>query len=145
MLFLAAVESCRLRIEHCISHLLVGLLVWLEELYSLIWVYLHRLVKLLVLMDPLMMPPVSQRCPSLHIESMLPTFSHHFPLWSCSKEVEALISSTLYNVVEYLMFVDGGCLSSLLLVDSIPSTSDHLFWNRSLESFDFLETYSHQW
>ena len=29
MLSLAAVESCRLRIEHCISHMLVGLIVWI--------------------------------------------------------------------------------------------------------------------
>ena len=54
-------------------------------------------------------------------------------------------SSTLYSVVEYLVLVDGGCLNALLLADSIPSTSDHLFWNRVLESFECLETYSHQW
>ena len=62
------------------------------------------------------------------------------PCTSCS-----LISSTLYSVAEYLMSIDGGYLNSLLLIDSIPSTSDNLFWNRSLESFEFLETYSHRW
>ena len=52
--------------------------------------------------------------------------------------------STLYSVAEYLMLVDGGCLNALLPVDSIPSTSDHLFCDRSLESFEFLKAYSHQ-
>ena len=42
-------------------------------------VFLHQLVMLPVPMDPLLMPPVSQRFPSFHIESMSPTFSHHFP------------------------------------------------------------------
>ena len=46
------------------------------------------------------------------------------------------IPSTLYNVAElHLMLVDGGCLNSLLPADFIPSTLDHLFWDRSLESF----------
>ena len=57
---------------------------------------------------------------------------------SCS-----LSSSTLYSVVEYLVLVDGGFLNALLLADSIPSTSDYLLWNRSLESFDYLDTYSY--
>ena len=112
-------------------------------------------------MEPLLMPPVSQRCPSLYIESMLPSFSHHTSLCSCSKEVETWVGhssviltlhvghsrysywfmhlwsspSTLYNFVEYLMFDDGGCLNSLLPVDFIPSTLDHLFWDWNLESF----------
>ena len=64
MLSLAAVESCRLRTEHCISHPLVGLIVWIQELYSFLWVYLHRLVKLPVPMEPLSMPLMLQRCPS---------------------------------------------------------------------------------
>ena len=54
-----------------------------------------------------------------------------------------LSPSTLYSVTEYLMFVDGGFLNALLLADSIPSNLDHLFWDRSLESFECLETYSH--
>ena len=45
-----------------------------------------------------------------------------------------LISSKLSSVAEYLVLVDGGFLNALIPVDSIPSTSDHLFWNRSLES-----------
>ena len=43
------------------------------------------------------------------------------------------------------LFLDRGYLNALLLVDSIPSTSNHLLWNRIVESFEFLETYSHQW
>ena len=31
------------------------------------------------LMEPLLITPVSQRCPSFHIDSMLPTFSRHSP------------------------------------------------------------------
>jgi hypothetical protein len=30
---------------------------------------------------------------------------------------------------------DGGCLNALLPADFIPSTSDHLFWDWSLESY----------
>ena len=59
MLSLAAIESCRLRTEHCISHPLVGLIVWLYVLYSFLWVYLHRLVKIPVPTEPLSMPPMS--------------------------------------------------------------------------------------
>ena len=43
--------------------------------------------------------------------------------------------STLYNFAKYLMLDDGGCLNSILLVDFIPLNSDHLFWDRNLESF----------
>ena len=56
-----------------------------------------------------------------------------------------LISSTLYSIIEYLVLVDGGFLNSLPPADSIPSTLDHLFWNRSLEPFECLQTYIHQW
>ena len=55
------------------------------------------------------------------------------------------ISSQLSSVVVYLVLVDGGCLNSLLLVDSIPSTLDRLFQNRDLDSIEFLDTFSHQW
>ena len=116
------------------------------------------------------MPLVSHRCPILHIKSMLPTFSHHFlhalvrrksilsrpflnyldfACWSFSVQLLVhahlvrLSSSTLSSVVEYLVLVDGGFLNALLPVDSSPSTSDHLSWNRDLESIDFLETSSH--
>ena len=34
-------------------------------------IFLNRLVMLPVPMEPLWMPPASQRCPSLHIKSML--------------------------------------------------------------------------
>ena len=51
--------------------------------------FLHQVVMLPVPMEPLLMPHVSERCPSLHIESMLPTSSHHFPLCSYSKEAES--------------------------------------------------------
>ena len=43
--------------------------------------------------------------------------------------------STLYSFVEYPVLDDGGCLNALLLVDFIPSTLDHLFWDWNLESF----------
>ena len=45
------------------------------------------------------------------------------------------ILSTSYSFPQYLMLDDGGCINSLLPVDFIPSTSDHLFWDWSLESF----------
>ena len=119
-------------------------------------------------MEPLSMPPVSQRCPCLYTESMLPTFSHHSPLCSCLKEVETWVGhssviltlhvghsrtgtglstlwsspSTLYSFVEYLMLDDGGCLNALLPSDFIPSTPDHL---ESRVIFECLETCSHQW
>ena len=44
------------------------------------------------------------------------------------------ISSTLYTIAEYIVLVDGECLNALLPMDSILSTSNHLFWNRILES-----------
>ena len=112
-------------------------------------------------MDPLSMPPVSQRCPSLYIESMLPSFSHHTPLFSCLKEVEAWVSHSsiiltfhvghswywywfvhfiiesfhIISLAKYLVLDNDGCINALLPADFIPSTSDHLFWDRNLESF----------
>ena len=114
--------------------------------------FIHWLVMHLVPMEPLLMPPVSQRCPSLYIESMLPSFSHHMSLCSCSKEVETCVGhssviltlhvghsrysywlvhlwlspSTLYSFAEYLVLDDGGFLNTLLPTDFIPSSSDHL-------------------
>ena len=112
-----------------------------------------------VAMEPLLIPPMSRRCVSFHIESMLPTFSHHFPYSLVQRKLKPesaipgtvtssctcslLSSSTLYNVVEYLMLVDEGFLNAFLPVDCIPSTSDHLFWDRILESFECLKAYSH--
>ena len=42
----------------------------------LIMSFIDRLVTLPVPMEPLSMPPISQSCPSLHVNSMLPV-SHH--------------------------------------------------------------------
>ena len=42
--------------------------------------------------------------------------------------------STWYSFAEYLVLDDGRCLNSLLPADFIPSTSDHLLWDRNLES-----------
>ena len=112
-------------------------------------------------MEPLSMPPMSQRCPSLHIKSMLPTLSHHSPYalfwrklklelaipqlsWLCMSSIPGTVTgsctlwlspSTLYSFAEYLMLDDGGCLNALLPLDFIPSTSDHLLWDWNLESF----------
>ena len=90
---------------------------------------------------------------------MVPTFSHHFPYslvrrkfkpesaipqlsWLCMSSIPGTITSswtsfpyTLYSVAEYLVLIDAGCLNALLLADSIPSTSDHWFWDWNLESF----------
>ena len=41
--------------------------------------FFHRLVMLPLPMEPLLMPPMSHICTSLHVESMMPMFSHHFP------------------------------------------------------------------
>ena len=46
-----------------------------------------------------------------------------------------LSPSTLYSLAEYLVLDDEGCINALLPADFIPSTSDHLFWDRNLESF----------
>ena len=82
-------------------------------------------------------------------ESAIPQLS-----WLCMSAIPSTVTgsctlwsspSTLDKFAEYLMLDDGGCLNALLPTDSIPSTSDHLFWDRSLESFECLKTYSHQW
>jgi len=49
------------------------------------------------------------------------------------------------SVSKYLVLVYERCINSLLLADSIPSNSDHLFWNKSMEFIECLETWSHQW
>ena len=49
------------------------------------------------------------------------------------------------SVSKYLVLVYERCINSLLLADSIPSNSDHLFWNKSMEFIKCLETWSHQW
>ena len=64
--------------------------------------------------------------------------------WLCMSSIPSTITcsctlwsspSTLYIFVEYLVLDDVGCLNSLLLADFIPLTSDHLLWDRNLESF----------
>ena len=109
-------------------------------------------------MEPLLMPPMSQRCPSrlcflcsvtiflyaivrrkLKPKSAFPQLS-----WLCMLTIPATVTSsctlwsspsTLYSFVEYLVLDDGGCLNALLPMDFIPSNSDHLFWDWSIESF----------
>ena len=99
--------------------------------------FLHRLVTFPVPMEPLSMPPMSQSCPSLHVESMIRIFSHHFPYslvrrkfslsrpflnyldFACQPfpiqlldrgHLIRLISSTLSSSAEYLVLVDGDAL-----------------------------------
>ena len=108
------------------------------------------------------MPPMSQICPSLHGESMLPMFNHRFPyalvrrkfilsrsflsylVFACwpfpiqqlvHAHLVRLIYSKLSSIVEYLVLIDGGFLNALLPADFIPSNLDHLFWDWNLESF----------
>ena len=75
----------------------------------------------------------------LNPKSAIPQLS-----WLCMSAIPSTITgsctscsspSTLYRVSKYLVLFVGGCLNDLLPADSIPSTSDHLFWDRSLESF----------
>ena len=72
-------------------------------------------------------------------ESSIPQLS-----WLCMSAIPDTVTgsctlwlspSTLYSFAEYLMLDDGGCLNALLPTDFIPSTSDHLFWDWSLESY----------
>ena len=62
-------------------------------------------------MEPLLMPPVSQRCPGSYIDSMLPSSSHHTLLFSCSKEVETWVDH-----------------SSVILILHPMSTHPTYFW-----------------
>ena len=75
----------------------------------------------------------------LKLESAIPQFS-----WLCMSTILGIDTgsctlwsspSTLYIFAEYLMLDDGGFLNALLPADFIPSTSDHLFWDRNLESY----------
>jgi hypothetical protein len=45
----------------------------------------------------------------------------------------------------YLMMDDERFLNALLSVGLLPSTSAHLFWNRYLASYEYIEACSHQW
>jgi hypothetical protein len=45
----------------------------------------------------------------------------------------------------YLVLTDERFLNDLLLAGLFPSNSAHLFWKRDLESYQYLEAYSHQW
>ena len=95
MLSLIEVESCHLRTNHCISHPLVGLIVWLRrctcfsKFISTNWLSFQSLWSLC-------------RCllchrdvAVLYIESMLPIVSHHSLLCSYSKEVETWFGHSL--------------------------------------------------
>ena len=71
--------------------------------------------------------------------SAIPQFS-----WLCMSAIPGTVTgsctlwsspSTLDSFAEYLVLDDGGCLNSILPVDFIPLTSDHLFWDWNLESF----------
>ena len=65
---------------------------------------------------------------NLKLDSAIPSTSTGLStLWSSP--------STLYSFAEYLVLDDWGCLNALLPSDFIPLTSDHLFWDRNLESF----------
>ena len=76
---------------------------------------------------------------NLKPESTIPQFS-----WLCMLAIPGtdtssctlwLSPSKLYSLPEYLVLDDEGCINALLRVDFIPSTSDHLFWDRNIESF----------
>jgi hypothetical protein len=45
----------------------------------------------------------------------------------------------------YLMMNDERFLNSLFSVNLFPSNSTHLLWKRNLESYEYLESCSHQW
>ena len=49
------------------------------------------------------------------------------------------------SIALYLMLIDEILLNALLLVGLLPLNSDHLFWKRGLESYEYLEACSHQW
>ena len=92
---------------------------------------------------------------------MLPSFSHHTSLFSCSKEVETWVSHSsailtlhvshsrysywfVHLMIEFFHIIQPcwvprvgwwGMPNALLPADFIPSTSDHLFWDWSLESY----------
>ena len=131
-------------------------------MYSFLWFYLHRLVKLPVPMERLSMPPVSQRCPSFvyrvyatYIQSPF-TFMLLFEgSWNLSQPflsyldlacqpflVQLLIRAPYDRVLSHYTdllstscWMMGDALTPSLLVDFIPSNSDHLFWDWNLESF----------
>ena len=100
-MILSYIGRCRVSFEQSIIHSSIGWVTSMTLGYILIILsFLHRLVILPVAMEPLLMPLVSQRCPSLYIESMLASFSHHMPLFSCLKEVETCVghSSVILNL-----------------------------------------------
>ena len=99
------------------------------QFYILILCYLHSII--------IHLYALFQR--NLKIESTIPQFS-----WLCMSAIPSTYlglstlwfsPSTLYSFVEYLVLNDEGFINAPLPTDFIPSTSDHLFWDRSLESF----------
>jgi hypothetical protein len=49
------------------------------------------------------------------------------------------------TIVLHLTLNDERFLNALLSAGIFPSTSSHLFWNRDLELYEYLEACSHQW
>jgi hypothetical protein len=45
----------------------------------------------------------------------------------------------------YLVLDDERCFNALLSVDLLSSTSAHPFWKQDLDSYEYLESCSHQW
>ena len=112
-------------------------------------------------MEPLSMPPMSQRCPNFVYRVYASFIQSPFTVmlllersWNLSRPFLNYLEfacrpflvqvtgsctlwsspSTLSSFVEYLMLDDGGCLNALLPVDFIPLTLDHLFWDWNLDS-----------
>jgi hypothetical protein len=48
------------------------------------------------------------------------------------------------DIALHLMLDDERCLNALLSMGVLPSTSAHLFWNRDLELYEYLEACNHQ-
>ena len=72
-------------------------------------------------------------------ESAIPWFS-----WLCMSGIAGTDNgsctlwpspSTLYSLDEYLVLDNEGCINALLSTHFIPSNSNHLLWDRNLESF----------
>ena len=113
-------------------------------------------------MDPLSMPRMSQRCPSFVywvyaalIQSPFSVMLLFKGSWSlswpflsyldfaCRPFLVQLLVHAPYDrflphytaLLSTSCWMMGGCLNSLLPVNFIPSTLDHLFWDWNLDSF----------
>ena len=143
-------------LKSCTHYLSFISIDWLsfQSLWSLYWCLLyHRDVPFCILSLCYLQSVTIRRYAlvrwNLKPESAIPQLS-----WLCMSAIPGTVTgsctlwsspSTLYSFVEYLVLDDGGYLNSLLPANFIPSTLDHLFWDRILDSFECLETYSHQW